>query len=398
MSDSTPPPGPPNGPPPEITHLVRERTEARTRQDWPRADAIKAQIEAAGWRIVDRGNRTSVSPAAPPAVQVDGELRYGSASAVESLLDEPATTAWTVVVVASEAPEQVSRLLAALRAHAPGETQVVVVANDPSDSQSAALRPGAPDRSPIGGRDPEVLRTSARLGYAAALNIGLRRATGELVLLADATARPTGDAMGPLAAALHDPAVAAAGGFGLVSTEAGPLRPGSLRRLGDLGSDIAGASQAARTAGPADTGLASSRDTAEVVALEGSWLAFRRSDYGALGPLDERFLTPAWLDVWWTLRLRAGADPESAGNDESEPGESNGTEQNDGDSGDRDQADESTAAAEAPEVDLPAPRSAVRLQLPLEREAVAWPPDRSRFNRRNMYRVLDRFGWRDDLA
>ena len=30
----------------------------------------------------------------------------------------------------------------------------------------------------------------------------------------------------------------------------------------------------------------------------------------ALGPLDERFVTPAWLDVWWSLRLRAGEEPE----------------------------------------------------------------------------------------
>ena len=47
---------------------------------------------------------------------------------------------------------------------------------------------------------------------------------------------------------------------------------------------------------------------------------------------------------------------------------------------------------------LPEPRRAVRLALPLDRDAVPWPPDRSRLNRRNMYRVLDRFGWREDLG
>ena len=126
MSDPTSPAGPPA----EITHLVRERTEARTRRDWALADALKAQIEAAGWRVVDRGNRTSVGLATPPSVEVDGELRYGSAAAVPSLLYLPATTGWTVVVLASEEPGRVSRLLAALRVHAPAGTQVVVVAND----------------------------------------------------------------------------------------------------------------------------------------------------------------------------------------------------------------------------------------------------------------------------
>jgi hypothetical protein len=290
---------------------------------------------------------------------VDGEVRYGAARSVPSLLAEPATRAWTVVVLASEQPERVSNLLTALRSHAPAGTQVVVVANDPSDAQVAALLPDAPDRAPIAGQTPEVIRTSTRLGYAPALNIALQRASGELILLADASAKPTGDAFTPLAAVLADPEVAAAGAFGLVSAEPGPLRPGALRR--DAAADPA--------------------------ALEAAWLAFRRSDYIELGPLDERFVTPAWLDLWWTLRLRAGAEPEGAEyvelEEAAEPTDS-----------DESEASESHDA----EVDMPAPRRAVRLDLPLDRDDIAWPPDRSRLNRRNMYRVLDRFGWRADLT
>ena len=100
-----------------------------------------------------------------------------------------------------------------------------------------------------------MLRTSTRLGFAAALNIGLRRASGEIVLLADGSAWPTADALSPLTAALAAPAVAAAGGFGLVTPEQGPLRPNALRRPDSL---------------PA---------VQDVVALEAGWLAFRRSDY-----------------------------------------------------------------------------------------------------------------------
>ncbi|MGD0247598.1 MAG: glycosyltransferase [Candidatus Limnocylindrales bacterium] len=368
MSDSPPP----TRPPAEITHLVRERIEARARRDWPRADALKAQIEAAGWRVVDHGNRTSVSPAAPPIVEVGGEKRYGSAAQVPSLLDGPATTTWTIAVVASEEPARVSRLLAGLRAHAPAGTGVVVVANDPSDSQAAALLPEAADRASI---CAEVLRTSTRLGCAAALNIALRRATGEFVLLADGTAWPTGDALTPLAAALHDPAVAAAGGFGLYAASAGPLRPNALSREPATDQATAGA-------------------TAAATALEGAWLAFRRSDYRELGPLDERFATPAWLDLWWTLRLRAGAEPEGA--EYAEPAATDEPEAPDSSGG----GEPAVVAvdARAAEVEMPAPRRAVRLALPLDRDEVAWPPDRSRLNRRNMYRVLDRFGWRDDLS
>ena len=379
----------PAGPPAEISHLVRERTEARARRDWSRADALKAEIEAAGWRLVDRGNRTSVSPAAPQSLEVGGEIRYGSASSVPSLLDEPALTGWTVVVLASEEPGRTSRFLGALRETAPVGTQVVIVANDPSDAQAAALAPDAPDRAEIAGKPPELLRTSTRLGYAAAINIGLRRCAGEFVLLADGTARPIGDALTPLAAALGDATVAAAGGFGLVAPEEGPLRPPALEREDEV---------------PGPVGAEPARATA----LEGAWLAFRRSDYIALGPLDEHFVTPSWLDVWWSLRLRAGEEPEGA--EYQEPAQGQGDEPESGavfDAAGEAPTPEIAAAAAAgtygaesdeAEVDMPKPRRVLRLELPLERDDVAWPPDRSRLNRRNMYRVLDRFGWRDDLA
>jgi len=360
----------PAGPPAEISHLVRERVEARTRRDWARADAIKAQIEAAGWRVTDRRGRSSVNQIAPARVEADGEIRYGSAAGVESLLTAPATAAWTVAIVASEAPDRVSRLLTALRAHAPAGTQVVIVANDPSDAQVAALQPDAADRAPIAGLAPELLRTSTRLGYAAALNIALHRATGELVLIADGTAWPNGDAISPLTDALGDAAVAVAGGFGLYAPDDEPLRPTAL-----------------------DRDPASEKEAAAVpTAFEGAWLAFRRSDYIELGPLDEHFVTPSWLDVWWSLRLRAGAEPEGWAQTEPSP------EHEAGDAEDPEATPTTHEDASESDFEFPAPRRAVRLELPLERDAGTWPPDRSRLNRRNMYRVLDRFGRRIDLV
>lgn len=365
MSDSIKPPGPPA----EITHLVRQRTEARARRDWAAADALKVEIEAAGWKVSDHGGRTSVSRAAPPSVELDGEVRYGSAVAVPPRLDEPPDAPWTVIVLASEAPERVSRLLAGVRVHAPGATQVVVVANDPSEPQQAALAAGAPDRAAIGRREVEVLRTATRLGHAAALNIALRRAAGELVLIADGTAWPGGDALTPLAETLIDPAVAVAGAFGVVADEPGRLRPAALA--------------------PSDA-----REPAAVLA---AWMAFRRADYVALGPLDERFVTPAWLDVWWSLRLRAGQDPDWTDAEAAEPGAAEaGVDE--AEAAAPEGAERPAAGAATVEFEVPAPRRAIRLDLPVEHDEIAWPPDRSRLGRRNMYRVLDRWGWREDLV
>lgn len=166
-----------------------------------------------------------------------------------------------------------------------------------------------------------------RLGHAAATNVGLRRARGAIVVLADTSVEPTGDALGPVAAALADPAVAVVGDVGLVAAD--------LRHF-------------AQSDGP------------DVDAIDACWLAFRRVELLALGPLDEQFVVGQSLDTWWSLVLRAGADPARP------------------------------------------PRRARRLDLPLGRHerrgSSALPAaERERLSKRNFYRLLDRFRDRPDL-
>ena len=40
-------------PPPEVALLVGERETARARRDWATADALRGQIAALGWRVLD---------------------------------------------------------------------------------------------------------------------------------------------------------------------------------------------------------------------------------------------------------------------------------------------------------------------------------------------------------
>lgn len=302
--------------PAEITHLIRERSEARKARDWDRADELKLEIEEQGWKVVDSGGRTVVTAAAPPDVDVDGVRRYGSWRTVPTRLEEPAREGVCVVLVASEEPDRATRLVESLASHAAEGTQLVVVVNDPSAAQEAAL-PGyetaANEQLRI-----DVVRTSTRLGIAAALNIGLRLTATDTVILADGSAWPTGDATSPVRAALADPAVGVVGGYGLESEDRASFRPSGVVRT----------------------------EERDVLALELAWLGFRRADYVELGPLNEGFATPAWLDVWWSFRLR-------------------------GDDG---------------------TKTAIRLELPLSRQASEWPPARTHHARRNSYRVIRAFG------
>jgi hypothetical protein len=257
--------------PDEVLATAHERARAREARDWLAADRLRAEIEAAGWKVVDRGTDFALSPAHPPDVEERGRVRYGSSVSVPSRLDETAVGTATVIAIATDFPADLERALGPLREHVPDGTQIVVVANDPSPEQAStlesldALDPGGP------GVVTEVVWTSDRLGYATALNAGIRRAEAPVVMLLDTSVEPRGDIVTPVAAALSDPSGAVAGAFGLVSAD--------LRRFREA------------TSGDVD-------------AIGGALLAFRRADFAERGPLDERFRFHGNLDVWWSLVLR----------------------------------------------------------------------------------------------
>ena len=75
--------------PDEVLAAAHERSRARAARDWAEADRLRDQIEAAGWKVADRGIDFALTPAAPADV-VEGErVLYGSSQGVPSRLDEP---------------------------------------------------------------------------------------------------------------------------------------------------------------------------------------------------------------------------------------------------------------------------------------------------------------------
>ena len=310
--------------PEAVLDLAHARAAARGARDWAEADRLRAEIEAAGWKVVDRGTDFALEPAHPPTIADGVIVRYGASADVPSRLEEPAVGLATVVVVATDWPDDVARAVTGLQSHMPDGVSIVVVADGVGAEGEAAL--GALEASGAG--DAEVIRTSERLGTGAAWNVGIRRARGPVVVILDPSVEPTGDLVTPLVRALDDPSVGVAGAFGIVSED--------LRAFED---------------GP----------PGDVTAIEGYAIAFRRADASARGPLDERFRFYRNLDIWWSLVLR----------------------------------DEGEEAA---------PRRAVALaDLPLVRhEHRGWTAlpeaERDRLSKRNFYRIIDRFGWRRDLA
>lgn len=262
---------PPDDVPPRIRQLADDRAVARRAGDWTTADRLRDELEAAGWKVLDAASLYTLERGRPPDV-VEGEVvRHGSSASVPSRLGEAVVGAATVVMLATDWPDDLARAISALRAHSPAGTHLVVVANGPSGAQETAL-----DALP---EDVEVVRLVQRLGHAAALNAGIRRAAAPIVILLDTCVEPGGDLVSPLVAALSDPTVAVAGPFGIVSDD--------LRHFHDA------------PAGAVD-----------VDAIEGYAQAFRRADYVTRGPLDEHFTFYANVDIWWSLVLRDQGEDE----------------------------------------------------------------------------------------
>src|SRR5436190_23645285 len=90
--------------PDEVLSAAHARSAARVARDWPEADRLRAEIEAAGWKVVDRGTDFALEPAHPPTLEGAGVVRYGASRDVPSRLDEPASEVATAATVATDSP------------------------------------------------------------------------------------------------------------------------------------------------------------------------------------------------------------------------------------------------------------------------------------------------------
>jgi GT2 family glycosyltransferase len=193
--------------PPEARLLADERAAARERRDFETADELRGRLRALGWEPVDGPSGSRLRPLLPATA--GAETGYAKAEHLASLLDEPATLDASIVSIVDDHPDDLGRLSAALAANPPSVSwELVVVANAAAAS------------APEGSLPLTWLPTTARLGWADAANLGLRRTRGAVLVLLDGSVEPTGDFLGPVLAAFEDPSVGLAGPWGVTSADA----------------------------------------------------------------------------------------------------------------------------------------------------------------------------------
>lgn len=234
---------------------------------------MRAEIEAQGWTVVDRGTEARLVRAHPPdVIDPDVVTRYGWSGAVpERAAHEPGTaresTPLTVILRALPMAEATDSLITRFTGGGTYQRHFLVVAGE-----------GQPDPTLT---DIEVIRLRGEVGPGTLLAVALRRVAEGVVVVGDRwPGDPAPGDIDVLAERLDDE-TAVAGLVGLGSQD--------LRRF--------------TSAGAAHEPAA---------AVDWAGLTFRAVDGRARGPVDEGFSDPRLLAAWWSLALRDGEPPRCA--------------------------------------------------------------------------------------
>lgn len=250
--------------PADILALSQERDALRKRGRYEQADALKKQIEDAGYGIKDnpRGAHLIILP----SIEIDDRL-YRTARQVPSLLDAPDTCVFSVIVLASNSFEQTRRCLtSALRFAGDTAIEVLLVDNASFDELPAWTEEMQRMDSRL-----HVLRASRPMGHAEAYNVGLKQSRGRYILLLDTSIELIGDIFTPLAHSLETRDTGITGMQGLDTED--------LRHF-------------------------EASERVETEAIEGTCMAFRRALLKKAGLFDERYRYPAYMDIDFNFAVR----------------------------------------------------------------------------------------------
>jgi GT2 family glycosyltransferase len=250
--------------PADILALSHERDMLRRKGQYDRADALKRQIEEAGYAIKD--NPHGAHLIILPSIEVDGNT-YRTARQLPSLLDEADTCLFSVNVLAHDSFEQTQRCLQSIQRFAGrNDIEIILVDNASRDELSiwAAKLQHADTHV-------HVLRISRTMGEAEARNIGLKQSRGRYILLLDSSIELTGDVFTPLAKALANEKIGITGLHG--------LRTDDLRHFEE--------SQGSK-----------------VEVVDKLCMAFRRNLLKEVGFFDEGYRFPYYMDIDFNFAVR----------------------------------------------------------------------------------------------
>src|SRR5436309_2330993 len=173
-----------HGIPADILALSHERDELRKRGKYDRADALKRQIEEAGYSIKD--NPHGAHLIVLPSIDVDGVV-YRTARQVPSLLDEVDRYEFSVNILANTDFEETKRCVeSVMRCIGTHEVELLLVNNKSLGELDAWFRELQRNDSRL-----HLLSTSRSLGVAEARNVSMKQSRGKYILMLDTSVELT---------------------------------------------------------------------------------------------------------------------------------------------------------------------------------------------------------------
>lgn len=250
--------------PPEILALSQERDALRRKGKYARADALKHQIEEAGYSIKD--NPHGAHLVILPSIEANGQV-YRTARQLPSLLDEPDSCTFSVNILARNNFEETQRCVeSVLRFAGTNDIEIILVDNASQDELSIWAETLRTHEKRL-----QLLRITRPMGEAGARNIGLRQSRGTFILLLDSRVELTGDVVTPLTMTLANKSVGITGLHG--------LRTDDLRHFEESAE-------------------------LEVEVVDGLCMAFRRKLLKKVGFFDERYRFPYFMDIDFNFAVR----------------------------------------------------------------------------------------------
>ena len=256
--------------PDSILSIVERRAGLRRQSQYEEADALRAELESAGYVVQDTGEGTRVRPLSIWEKQREQWPTVSSAAEVASLAHEPDGPEFSIAVVASNHVDDVRRCIeSALRWAGDLPAELIAVDNGSTDGTAEWLEQAA-------SKDPRVrvTHTDHLLGAGAANNILLRQSRGRIVVILDTSVEVLGDIFAPLQALLSDDSVGVAGPFGLRSADLHHFHEGE----GEAG---------------------------DMDAMQGYCFAFRRALLREVGSMRESFRFYRNLDLDFSFHFKA---------------------------------------------------------------------------------------------
>ena len=258
--------------PASLRPFVERRQAARQAGDFATADALRADIADAGYAVRDMPSGTLVV-----ARRADeGFATIGRSADTPDKTALPDHATFAVNLIARNNRADLERCIASLVRHRAGHNLELVIIDDGSiDDTAAYLRSIA--RTGIG--DPAIQTTilfaDHTLGFAAARNATTRASQSCYVVWMDTSIEVEADIWTELEQTLAEKEVGIAGPYGLLTQDLREFQEATATRAAD------------------------------VDAIEGYLLAFRRALWPEVGPLDEKFRFYRLADIYLSFFFKS---------------------------------------------------------------------------------------------